>query len=730
MTDIAKPIASKPPTSVGRWVWLIMLLWMAWVYHGALNAGFFLDDEVTILLNESVAHLGTSLRYAMIQDRGLVTLSFAMNHVMHGVDPWGYHLVNLVVHYLNGLLLYALLSRILRLPRIGMNPNRATWLALAGSMVWLIHPFGSQAVIYLSQRSELMASCMYLLCAYALVRSVDCPTRSKRWQVLCVISCLLGMQCKLICVTIPLLLLALDWLVVVSSFSEIWQRRRWLYLGLFATWGMIVVTGMLGMLGSDTEHASAGAGLSEIISPTLYLAAQSGVILHYLKLSIWPSVLVFDYAWPAPSSLWDSTVTLTVMVMLFGATLGLVATKVRWSILPLGVFLILAPTSSFVPVIDLAVEHRMYLALACICVGVLLLLGRVLKRYPHVMVALCVILVVALSVRTWVRVGDYENATTLWRTVLNVYPKAPRARFHFDVAGLMQQGLGKRIDQLQEAIALDDNDAQSRYVLGEIYVQIQKFKLARPLLEKSLAIDPGNVDCQLSLAQLDRFDGRLLRAEKLYRQVLKSRPDDFSALVGYVELLAGLQKWDQALTSLDNAMLLKPDDVSLMINRANVLLRADRFEEALVSAKQAYERSGENASTYSVLASAYAANGQWVMACDLFEKMLGEYPDHPGALQRLAWLYATCPKPTVRDGQKALEYARAFFSLTGGANPTAWDTMAAAWAREGQFNQAISAMHKAISRLRDVGRDDMIPAYQQRLEQYQQHQSWTQDSTR
>tara|TARA_Y100001933_G_scaffold265283_1_gene339993 strand:+ start:34380 stop:36542 length:2163 start_codon:yes stop_codon:yes gene_type:complete len=718
-------------TSIGYWAWLAMLIWMAVVYHGALQTGYFLDDEQSILLNPSVIDLGIAFQNAMLSDRGLVTLSFAGNYALHGAEPWGYHLVNLVVHYLNGLLLFGLLSRTLQLPSVGMDAKRATWLGFAGAMIWLIHPLGSQAVIYLAQRAELMASGMYLLGAYSLVRSVDSPTHWRRWQIGCVLACLLGMQCKLICVTMPVTLLAMDRLLLLDSFGRIFKTRRWMYLGLIATWGMMGMTGMLGIFSSDPQNgtASAGAGLMQIISPSTYLAAQSSVILYYLKLSVWPVVLVFDHNWPVPATVSECGLTLSVMVVLFLVTVILAGMRVRWSILPLAVFLILAPTCSFVPVFDLAVEHRMYLAVACVIVGILLLLGRLLRRFPSVFMTVCVLIILMLSIRTWFRVGDYQQPVVLWQKVLAVYPDSPRARLHLQVAQAMAQGLDKHIQQLQRAIADDSNDASALHALGEIYLKSQRFNLARPLLEKAVNLKSDNADYCISLAQLQRIDGRLTEASKLYEQVIQQRPEDVSTLVAYAELLAGQKRWQQALDCLNQALVLKPDDVTLKINQVNILLRADRKVHALIAAKELYAQSGQDPRTFGVLASAYAANGQWAQARDLFEQILAQHPRNSsnlGTVQRLAWLYATCPDESVCDGVKALTYAKTFFDRVGGSNPVAWDTLAAALARSGDYEQAIHAMHKAIARLKAVGRSDLIPAYQQRLDTYQRYRPWHQ----
>ncbi|MFG0247687.1 MAG: tetratricopeptide repeat protein [Phycisphaeraceae bacterium JB051] len=717
--------------AAARWGWLILLGVMVLVYSGALRAGFFLDDTEMILFNPAITDLAAAFKSAFTVDRGLVKLSFALNYAIGGTEPWGYHLVNLLVHYLNGLLLWGLLYTTLQLPRVGMPKVRAARLALAGAAVWLVHPLGSQAVIYTVQRAELMATTMILFCAFSLLQSQVNPSRRRLWQTLCVLGSFVGMQCKLIAIVIPLLLLVFDWLLLGAHRREFCHKRRWLYVGVFASWCMLFVVGALGILESDAQVSSAGTGLMQAIPPLLYLAVQSQVLFYYLAVSVWPQTLVFDHAWPLPIHWTACWPTLLGMTVLFALTVWLVIKRVRWAMLPSLFFLVLAPTSSFMPVIDLAVEHRMYLALASVCIAVVLLLGSLMREKTTLLTTVLVMLITALSMRTWVRVGDYQQPQLLWGKVLTVYPDSKRAYAQVRYAKLIKQGLGQQIQQLQQAVAQDPNDHHALYALGEIFFQMSNYKLARPMLEQAWERKPDEPAYLQALARMLRIDGDLDRARELYEKLVAIQPDDVPTRLAVAELLAGIKQWDQALTHLQHAQRVMPDNPSIYANMSNVLLRADRAPQAIAPARRAYELAGEqSANAAGVLASAYAANGMWSEAAALFEQVLQLKPQDPGTIQRLAWLYATCPDPAVVDGEKAVTYARQFYERIGGASPTTWDTLAAAWARVGQFNSAVDAMHKAIERLKTVGRDDLIPAFEQRLQSYQDGRPFTQDVAR
>ncbi len=703
-----------------NWVWLILLLAVAAVYASAMHGGFYLDDDAVILHDQVIRHLGQSLANALITDRGPVKLTFAINYALGQLDPFGYHLGNVLIHWLNGVLLYLLLVKVFTLPRVGFANGPAVGLALCTSLIWLLHPLGSQPVLYVCQRSELMMAGFSMACLYALLRSVQSTRHHRFWQVSTVLCGVLALLCKLVAFTLPIIALLFDRLLVAASWKELWQRRKWMHMGLFASWSILWGIGFFSLFKTHNNTTSAGGALAGVITPFEYLTVQSGIILYYLKLCVWPSVLVFDYGWPPPDSFSQYALAFGVLAVLFGLTVVLLIRSVRWSILPMAFFLILAPTSSLMPIADLAVEHRMYLPLVCVCVGLVLLLARLCRSQFRLAVMLLLALSLVLGLRTWVRVQDYRSSLTLWRSVLDAVPNAPRARLHYAQALTQAHRIDQAIEQFHIGIKHHPDDSRFYHNLGQLYLQIGQLSQARPLLEKALQMQDNDPVYWFNIAKINRLEGRIDQAMQGYEQTLRLKPDHVGALSDLAEILAIHGRWDEALHRLDQAQQLAPDQATLLINRANILLRAGRPEPALAAAQQAVLLMAHHPSAMNVLASAYAANGQWKQARDVFVGLLKQTPNNPGNTQRLAWLLATCPDPEVRDGQQALILAKQFLQMTGPDNPIAWDTLAAAWAQNRQYDQAIKAIDQGIAKLKAAGRDQLVQSYQQRRELYEQ----------
>jgi hypothetical protein len=169
-------------------------------------------------------------------------------------------------------------------------------LALAVALLWTLHPLQTEAVTYVIQRVESLMGLCYLLTLYCLIRSVDSP-RPALWQGCMVTACLLGMATKEVMATAPLLGLLYDRTFLAGSFREAWQRRRWWYVGLAATWLPLacLVAGTGGNRGGTS-------GFNVGVAPWAYWLTQFQAVAHYLKLSVWPHPLVFEYGtfWVRP----------------------------------------------------------------------------------------------------------------------------------------------------------------------------------------------------------------------------------------------------------------------------------------------------------------------------------------------------------------------------------------------------------------------------------------------
>ena len=172
-------------------------------------------------------------------------------------------------------------------------------------------------------------------------------------------ACFLGVAVKEPIVTAPVVVLLYDYTFLEDSFRKILRRRWGLYAGLFASWGLLV-------------YLQAKTGLpvlEEQLGPIGfwgYMRSEPGVILYYLRLSLWPHPLCFSYEWPVADSL-GAILPGALMVGLLGAMTVWGLWKRRgWGFLGAWFFLILAPTSSVMPLRQLAFEHRMYLSLAAV----------------------------------------------------------------------------------------------------------------------------------------------------------------------------------------------------------------------------------------------------------------------------------------------------------------------------------------------------------------------------
>src|SRR5262249_10459492 len=213
---------------------------------------------------------------------------------------------------------------------------------------------------YIIQRAESLMGLFYLLTLYCAIRGFASSNRGW-WFVVSIGACALGMATKEVMVTAPIMVALYDRMFVSSSFLDMLRRRYGLYAGLAASWLIIPVL-------LATSRVSESTGPTTGLTPSLYLATELGVVVHYLRLAVWPSPLVLDYTWRLPQTVGQVLPSAAgILALVAGSALAfrrfpLVAFWGAWF------FVILAPTSSILPIADLAFEHRMYLPLAAVVV--------------------------------------------------------------------------------------------------------------------------------------------------------------------------------------------------------------------------------------------------------------------------------------------------------------------------------------------------------------------------
>jgi hypothetical protein len=289
-------------------------------FGAALSAPFDFDDLPAIVDNWSIRSLwplsgplsppglGTA-----VSGRPVANFSFALNYAAnrwfgviqgtgapaHG-ETIGYHAVNILLHVTVALLLFGVIRRTIRSARIPDDwRDSADRIGFVAAGLWMIHPIQTDAVDYVSQRTELLVSLWYMLTLYAALRSwnesngsTDAagPSRARRWAAVSAASCLAGMGTKEVMLTAPFALLLFDRAFLYSSLLEPWRvpLRRALYAALFATmsWAVYLIT---------HGGRAATVGLRLGITSYEYLYSQGWAIAHYLQLVVWPTGFTYDY---------------------------------------------------------------------------------------------------------------------------------------------------------------------------------------------------------------------------------------------------------------------------------------------------------------------------------------------------------------------------------------------------------------------------------------------------
>jgi Tfp pilus assembly protein PilF len=437
------------------------------VYANSLSGAFVFDDIDSIVQNRNLHALATVFSpppVSTVCGRPILHATLALNHALGGTVAAGYHVVNILIHLLAGLVLFDLLRRTFH--RAGMPVHvrdAAVGLAFTISLLWCVHPLQTGTVTYVVQRAESLMALFLLLTIYCVMRGAG-SQRPAVWYAGSVAACALGMGTKESMVVAPALALLYDRIYLAGSWRSTLARRRVLYGCLGATW---VLLG-LAMASCPGRGGTVGFGLS--IPPLAYARTQLGVIVHYLRLVFWPEPLVLDYGWPIARSLGGVLSAGLILLALAALTVWGLRRAPRLAFLGAAFFILLSPTSSFVPVQDPIFEHRMYLPLACVLGAVVLIVHGGLagaSAGPRRLAALAAaVAAVALGIATIDRNRDYRTEVGIWRDTVAKRPQNARGHDALGIALARAQDLEGAIAEHSEAIRLRPDWALPYYNRG------------------------------------------------------------------------------------------------------------------------------------------------------------------------------------------------------------------------------------------------------------------------
>lgn len=520
------------------------------VYAKSFGVPFLFDDLLAIPENPAIRSLARSFSTSgdtALAGRPLSSLTFALNHAVGGLAVGGYHAVNLAIHVACACLLFGVARRLFASPRVGA-PD-ADGLALATALLWTVHPLATETVVYVVQRTEsLMALCL-LATLYAFLRGVS-SARPAPWLAASVLACALGMGAKQVMVAAPLVVLAADALFVTGSFAASLRARAAYHAGLAATWGVL---GLL-LAGGQVARAT-GLDLDLGVTPLQYLWTQSRVLLHYLRLAVWPHPLVLHYDWAPARSLADAWPTVALVGALFAATAYGVWRRLPAAFAGAVFFLVLAPSSSVVPIpTELVAERRMYVPLAAL-VGLgafgarraLDRLGAPARVAPVVAGALAV----SLGAAAHARVLDFRSEESIWRDTVEKSPQSSVVRNNY---GRALANLGRHdeaIAQYREGLRLSPGDARTWAKLGNALVERQRLPEAIDAFRSALRHEPTDEKTHNNLARALLRTGDLPGAIAHLQEAVRLDPSYALGRLNLAKLLANAGRFVEARAQAD-----------------------------------------------------------------------------------------------------------------------------------------------------------------------------------
>ncbi len=646
------PAVSEQPAPSGpksgfvfpfRWlVGALIVLAGAVVYWNSLEAPFVFDDNPSILENPTIRQVWGSWSPPMngsgVGARPLVNFSLALNYAAGGYNVPGYHLTNLAIHLLAGLTLFGLVRRTLRGPRLRERFGAAALpLAFFSALLWTIHPLQTEAVTSVIQRTESLMGLFYLLTLYCFVRAKESP-RPRLWLYLSVLASFLGMLTKEVMATAPLLVFLYDYTFVSATGGAAWRERRGYYCSLGSTW--LVLAWLV--FGGQQRDGTAGWGLG--VSPWDYLLTQCQALVHYLYLAFWPHPLVLDYGTGLvtnPGKVWPQGL---LLVGLFGATLY--ALRRRWPLGFLGgwFFLILAPSSSILPITTQTMaEHRMYLPLAALVVtavvGMYAWLGR-RAAYFGLVAAL------VFSLLTIHRNDDYRSEEQLWISNLNY--ETGNWRVYYNL-GLVYEKLdlpSEALSEYRHALALKPDARNVLGNLGLLLAKLGDYAGAEAMYRRALDYKFDDREIHYNYGNLLLLHGRTAEAITQYQSALLADANYAPAHNNLGAAYLNLGRADAAVREFGTAARLDPANVGDHYNLANTLLRLNRFAAAIPEYEAVLRLQPDHAEAHHELGMALANTGKMAEAISHFEqalKLKPTFPEAQTALDLVRQLYPTPP---------------------------------------------------------------------------------------
>ncbi|MCC6579479.1 MAG: tetratricopeptide repeat protein [Phycisphaeraceae bacterium] len=738
--------------------WLAPMLLVAMTvatYMPAALCGYIWDDDYYVTENKTLHDLQGLRRIwlepgVVPQYYPLVHSTFWVEYRLWVLNPEGYHAVNVALHALGAVLAW----RVLR--RLGV-PG-----AFLAAALFAVHPVHVESVAWITERKNVLSGVMYLLAALAYFRFSPPEVGEKpdgarwRWYAAAILLLAMALLSKTVTCTLPTALGLMLW----------WKRGRFPWRDVAWLAPMVAIGVAMGLHTAHMEQHVVGAvGEAWSFTPGQRVVLAGSLVWLYAWKLLWPAKLVFFYAfWPLEPGHWEQWlapggVALTVALLVFfrrriggGPAAG--ALYFIGTLFPaLGFFNVYPMMYSY------AADHFQYLAslgLIALAAGVAATLGRKLPAWGRPAGTLpAIAAVLALMARSWLQLPAYVNAEALWRHTLSHNPTSFAAMINLGnictrsgrsseavywhrqsiVAGRSIEGwadynlgcalMAGRHDEeslpyFRAAIAKGRYVADSWGHLGQALARLGRHEEAEHALIQALTLGPENANYLFDLASVRQDLGKDAGAMVILEHLAKTAPDRADVWEHLGTLRQKRGDAQGAIACYGKALAINPAMAAVRGKLGLLLCQSGRMEEGLAQLAAAVKQNPGLAAAQANYGSALAATGQVDRAIEAWRKAVALDPTRRAAARSLAWALATSPThgPSCQD--EALRMAK----LAGTDDLQSRDTLAAALANAGLFDEAARVATQAMDEARQAGLDEIVNTIARHAERYRAGRPW------
>ncbi len=614
---------------------LILIISIA-IYSNILSSRFVFDDIESIVENYKIRDLSNF--WPPSGNRYIGFLSFAINYHFGKLDVFGYHLFNIIIHIINGLLVYSLILLTLKTPvleRTTLNSQSSIFnrqllflIPLTVSLVFVSHPIQTQAVTYIVQRFTSLCTLFYLLSLvlYIKARSSKQLLSAFSFQLsplilylLSIISAILAMKTKEISFTLPFVVILYEFMFFSSvPLTKGGFRGLLIYLSPFLIALFIIPLSLIGVdkpIGDIIGEIREVAQETEEIPRWVYLLTQFKVIGTYIRLLFIPINQNLDYDYPLSHSLFEAKTFISLIFLLtifaFSVYLFLRSRRTEKSPSPIrgegwgegegfsllisfGIFwffITLSVESSIIPIRDVINEHRLYLPSiglitafsSAVFYGFKYLNKRFIIKLSPFLIS-CILLlatVFPLGIAVYQRNKVWRDELSLWMDVVNKSPNKARGHNGLGVVYEKQKQFDEAIKEYKMALTLKPNYDKAHNNLGNVYNKQGRIDDAINEYLTAIKFKPDMAEAHNNLGDAYNKQGRIDDAINEYLTAIKFKPDMAEAYNNIGNIYYSQGRIDDAINEYLTAIKFKPNNTDFHFNLGNTYYIQGRLNEAI-----------------------------------------------------------------------------------------------------------------------------------------------------